>query len=734
MLAIPALARGADGRLTLDAEGWTAVEGLLGAVAELAGDAVGAEWPLALARLLGWRPEAGAGPRLELATLVADPAAALEAFARALFAVGDGAASVERLLDLLATLLAGAARGATRRGPARAAVAAAARRRGRGADGGASPAGPETPPTLITGALRAWQPGDPGLDPETLFGDLAVDATLEDALADLLARRGDLAAGLVELLERWVGTDGLVALPDGVLPAGVNGVRADDLAHAAPLGLRRPRELARRVAAGDRGSTWPSRRPAARPCSPAASWTGSRPSGVLDLTGAGPPEATAVPAAAPGVWAVRLGSRADCRLAAGDPDGVAGQAARLRRALAPLAAGGAAVIAHGGAGHAALRAAPDLPGLVALVTVGTPWSPVTVDVLDRQPAAETLRLLGGAAAAGRRRRAGRPRPGAGARADRRPARARPARRPAGRAAPARRPRRPARRRGARRRRLDRGAGGAARRHRGGCGGARRGRPRRARRPARPPRRRPGWGSGCRSCRASCAAASWPRSTADVDLVDLGAGAAGPALTVRVELASGSGWLAGGPDPGRTAGIPRPLALRRLTALVRVPLLPGAAGTRATLVLHDASVFGVARQRWVVALGPDAPAEATALLPEVRALLGEVARRLAAPVAELAPLRDALTALGVLDPSGGADAGTLEQLLFDPAATVSAALGDSTRRAALAAALRALTGDARAAAGDSVRVVADGVTADVDLAARSVAVTASGPARCRGPRR
>jgi hypothetical protein len=41
-----------------------------------------------------------------------------------------------------------------------------------------------------------------------------VQAVNDDVLADLLAGRGDLVAGLEELVVRWTGTDGLVALTE----------------------------------------------------------------------------------------------------------------------------------------------------------------------------------------------------------------------------------------------------------------------------------------------------------------------------------------------------------------------------------------------------------------------------------------------------------------------------------------------------------------------------------------
>ena len=105
-LPIPALTRSLDGGLALDAAGWAAVEGLLGAVAELAGDAVGADWPVVVAQVLGWRPDAGAGPRLELSALsrTRPPHSGLM---YASSSPADDASPAIRLLDLLSDLLAG---------------------------------------------------------------------------------------------------------------------------------------------------------------------------------------------------------------------------------------------------------------------------------------------------------------------------------------------------------------------------------------------------------------------------------------------------------------------------------------------------------------------------------------------------------------------------------------------------------------------------------------------------
>ena len=131
---------------------------------------------------------------------------------------------------------------------------------------------------------------------------------------------------------------------------------------------------------------------------------------TLDLTGAGlPPESFTVHASADptGAWGGgRSAAWPTARWPAGDPDGVAGQAARLAAVLPGLiaAAGGPVlVLCTGAAGDPAVRACAGLAGVAAVVTIGTPWSAVAVDTLDRVPGAE------GAAAAGHA--ASGPRPG-----------------------------------------------------------------------------------------------------------------------------------------------------------------------------------------------------------------------------------------------------------------------------------------------------------------------------------
>src|SRR5262249_21919917 len=242
--------------------------------------------------------------------------------------------------------------------------------------------GAQRPMTLAPERLTVWTPGDNGFDPDGLVAALAAEGEIDEVLDDMLAGRGDVAQGLIDLVDRWAGTDGLVNLPDDGLPAGVTAHRPSDLAHGEALDGAYVSE----VLTGIWGGAAPARivfvaidgddRHGAPPVLP----TGLPANRGVDLTAAAtPPEAFVPPTAdgaAPRVWAIRVGSRAACRLAGGDPagpdpDGVAGQAARLRRVLTPLAGAGAniAIVAHGGAGHAAVRAVDGLAGIRAVVTV-----------------------------------------------------------------------------------------------------------------------------------------------------------------------------------------------------------------------------------------------------------------------------------------------------------------------------------------------------------------------------
>ena len=735
----------ADGRLTLDDAGWAALETLAGAAAEAAATAAGVPWVAELVRLLGWSPSVGggpgggsltAGPRLSLAGLVADPAAELSGYVGQLLDVASGSLSVATVLDLLARLLgpdAGRYGGGSPRDPWRLPLLGAAT----DALADAVPAliaslgpdGPQPGSTLLGSPLYGWQPGDPPLASALLVSALSAEAAHDDVLADLVTGRENLLDGLEELVARWTGTDGLVALPDGVLPAGVTGHRLSDVAYGTPLDAL---DLTAVVGAPPATVVYVAVDGTVLPSGVAADHT-------IDLTGSGlPPEAFTVtlPADPTGTWTVTLGTRTACRLTGGsDPDGVLGQAARLRQVLTQVSgAGPTLVVAHGGAGHPAVRAAAGLAGVTAVVTVGTAWSTLSVDTLDRLPAGEALRLLVALLPA---QDAEEPDDEDLATARRVLATWQALDDLGDPLAELRPPLAPTPVAGVTVHAAVGALGEAAVRRAITAtvvtGLVERAWARADSPPALPELTR--WGLRWPILPPTTRAGVTAALTVDLDLAgtaDRSSTDPGPALVVRLSLSGSGGWLLGGPDPGRAPGVARPLGLRRLTARVDLPLGGGAASTR--LDLHDATALGVRKSRWTVASGPGAPADATPALPEVRALLGgAVARLTAAATGDplLTGLLDALTAVGLVGTDGGVDDVTLDRLLLDAPGMAAAVRTDAGRRNALAAALRAVAGDARdaatAAAGVDWTFTAGGTRVDValDLAAPSVSLRAGG---------
>ena len=619
------------------------------------------------------------------------------------------------------------------------------------------------PPTLdrfgsrAPAALVGWRPGDPGLPGDVLAEGISLDAGVDDLLADALAGRAPLAPGFDALVERWGGTDGVVALPDDLVPAGVTVHRPGELPHTTRLDSPVMAEVlgevweelggvpARLVLVGVVAEGEPDLLPA-----PGAAATALE----VDLTLADAPvEAFSAPGPAPaGTVVVRLAGKAGAA-ASGAGDGFTGQVARLHRTLGGLTGSGSTivVVAAGAAGRPAVEAAGGLAGVTAVVTVASPWSPLSLDDVDLDPAAGALRMLQTLletadadlatelAAVPEAERAslsvddedlalarglvtsllvrdGRgdplvelsapelPVPAGvtvhaviGSCAPESVSRAITAAVASGLAARSRR----------------RVAAGPA----GGTPGTAAARTRLGLHvPA-------GLGTAAGGVRAALGL--------DVDVLRLTeAGIAGPALRIRLRIAGDGRWLLGGPDVARAPG-PRPLAVRAATLDLTVALprwgvegsAPGGAVTACgRLVLHDCVAFGLRSPRRVVDLTAGAP-----LLPEVRALLGGIAAALdAAATADpaVAGLVDLLTALGVLDATGGFDATTLASLLADPTVVLGAALDDATRTASLAAGLRACVGDTRTEAGTTVRLAPAGrpggaVTLTVDLATRTL---------------
>ena len=761
---------GADGSVTFT--DWDALEGPLAAIAAVAA----AGWLDDLVALFGWAGEV-TGPRLRLADLVADPDATLRAWLVEL-ALSANPDVLARAVGLLGRLL-GSRSGASGFGlvtgtgtptdPYLVHLAA-------GADVPAlavwwTPDGPTRRPVVdVPGTLRGWRPGDVGLPPATLEDALRRQAVLLDDVADLLRGRPPVADGLEALVDRWLGTDGLVA-PPASPPAGV-------AVHRVPADHRR---LARQLDLAEVLGGAPPATVVHLAVDAPGSW---RPPGwpeppddrLVDLRAAGlSPESFTVPAGATGEWFVLLGGRAACRLSSGDSDGVLGQTARLRR-IVDAQSGPVAVVAYGAAGHAALRAAHEQPGVASLVTVGTPLTPVTFAVVDSDPAGDTLRLL-------RQLLPVRVDPEVDPEEppppddDDLPA---PGPEPddddlaAGRAlvdglAALTRIGDPG------------GELGLPATTDAASGGLPEGFPRagldvhavfgtlpedellraltavvaaglaeRARRrtglptPAptemhlglRVPLRLPGTGAEL--------AVDGHLLLGLLDVADGGTGALSvtpePRAELRLGLGRGRGWLVGGPDPGRTPGSERETELRRVSLRVGLPLAgqgdgagsggsgPGGdAGDRddsAALVLHEVRCFEIERERWVV--GPegltDPVADAvTAVLPEVRVVLSRLAERIAPPGAGTAgpALGALLRAAGLLDASGGFLPDGVDDLVHDPLGHVGGL--DLT---ALVGALRGLVPSDTGAPGDPVTI--GPLTVVPDLAAGSVAVTLTAP--------
>jgi hypothetical protein len=715
-LALPVL--GEDGALTLDAAGWDGLERLAGLLASVAA----LPWVRELAVALGWLGQ-GARPRLRLANLASgDAAAAVKGWLTGLALddggrIGEGLAALARLLTGT-RVSTGRLRGTgTIDDPYRAPLLPVASSPELAA--WLLPRGParETA-TNITDPLRHWRPLSPGLTPLTLSDALAAEAFVADDVADLMKGRESLADGLGLLLDRWTGTDGLI-VPPPADPAGVTvhrlpNVSADQLTAAvniaALLGAAPATTFDVAIVADGEALPWPAA-PADR---------------IIDLRAPGlAPETFVPPAAAAGEWFVALAPRSDARLASDDPDGTAGQSERLRRVLAPFGAvaGQKVVVARGGAGHAALDAANALAFVDAVVTLGTPFTPVAFTIIDDAAAGDALRLLrwllpavdpgepddpdlalGRSIVGAMMRLTTLDDPGADLRPSAEPSTPR-----AGLAVHAcfgtieldavLRAITAIVAAGLSGRAMARAASGRPR-----VTGARGG--------LRVPL----------SVSSSDLAIS---GYALLEVVGVDAGDPSPtlstnrALDVHLEIRRPNGWLSGGPngvDPPPTA------ELRWFSANMHLPF-GAAGGAEAELILHEPSIFGLARERWIVRPSgtPSTAAEiVTPALPEARVLLSLVAERLTSAAAAspaIGAVFDALRGLGLLSPAGGSNPDGIDHFLYDTAAHVTDALDDAARRAQIGAGVTQLL--------DSV----PGVT--VDLANRRVTLDASGTPRERG---
>jgi hypothetical protein len=717
-LALPTI--DANGHLDVAPEAWTSVEALIGVLA--ASSARG--WLADLVELAGWNPANADPPALSMAELVADPVGALRSWLAGL--VTDS--------DQLATLTATLAHffGGTRQG-----LAGIFAGSGTPADpwlatlGGSpglpqlavwlGPDGPVAAAAQASDAIRQWRPGMTGLSTDALASAVADEALAGPEVALLAAGRTQLASGLQALAGRWTGTDGLAGPPSAPVTGLITILRPDisfDQLATQPLGPLLPGGLPAgavvvRVAVGA-----PTDLP----------WTA--PAGqLLDLTAPGiAPASFTVAAPATGDWVIALAPRADATLGgATDPTGLVGQAARLQQVLTALArAGPIVLVALGGAGHAARLAADAVPAVTHLLTLGTPWSPITFDTARTGVPADALRLLKALIPV--------PDPADPDDADL-----------------------------ARGRALITGSMDAVR-----------GQPYIADLEADRPITaiRAGltavaafgtltdaavgravtavFAAGLSArARDRLPAASSPPDTAyagiripfsfltppgghgttltGAAMLTLGSVArsgptitASPAVHLELDVADSDGWLIGGPGTTPVGGA-LALELRRVRLLVDVGLHGGASGAR--LVLGEGSALGAEWAQLVVQppAGASGSIEPLPMLPEARALISALTAKLAgaaatSPAGLVAAL---LKAAGLADAFGALVPDALDHLLHDPAAQLAA-----MPRAALMAALAGLI-PALNTIDDTVHLQLGPLTADGDFAAKTIGVTASG---------
>jgi hypothetical protein len=192
-------------------------------------------------------------------------------------------------------------------------------------------------------------------------------------------------------------------------------------------------------------------------------------------------------------------------------------------------------------------------------------------------------------------------------------------------------------------------------------------------------------------------------------LDSATGRSLPRLTAHVDLRRIDGWLAGGPTPAHPPSEPRDPRVRWAELELAFDFDPLAISTR--IVLHDASVFGVARERWVI--DGDFEASDGPLPPEARVLLGEVARGIS-PLPTTGALSAFATVLERMALASVAEDGTfafvqegLEGLLADPRGYLGLVLGEATKRGAFMSALGALTGGTFSQDGNAVSATLPG---------------------------
>ncbi|MEP7022097.1 MAG: hypothetical protein ABI808_15750, partial [Pseudonocardiales bacterium] len=199
----------------------------------------------------------------------------------------------------------------------------------------------------------------------------------------------------------------------------------------------------------------------------------------------------------------------------------------------------------------------------------------------------------------------------------------------------------------------------------------------------------------------------------------------PGITLELSIDDTDGWLIGGPGTTPIGGA-LPLEVRRISARVHVGLHGGE--SVAQVVLHEGAALGAG---WVSLLvqpptSPTGALELQPLLPEARALLTALAAKLAAaaPAGPAGALLALLKAVGISQSDGALVPDALAHLLHDPGGQLRATLSAPATRDALLAALAGLVPEITVT-GSAVHLALGPLTADADVAARTIGFTATG---------
>jgi len=685
-----------DGRLAFDAPDWAGVERALASlVARLGVPEINA-----VVDLLGW---SGKGAHLSLAGIVGgDAAGAVEAWLTDLLLdCGNVASALGPVAALLSGFRLRAPLGTGNADdPFRCPVAGERRAPGLRVwlDPGCSVSKRDV--KLDTGAIVGAEPPEF----ETIVATLRAAGAVAPDLADLIVGRDSLHLGFEGLATRWALTDGVVGpttMPDDIEPHVFEGLGYDTL-------------LALGCEGGIVGGVLPEVPEALLSavvhvsCEPPA-WLEGRPAAsTFDLTTSSPGQ---LPPTGPGPWFLRLPTPAAAAAARPDLDPVAAQALLIEATLG-VRSTDVVMVGYGDAGAAAVRAANTRSSVKHVITVGTPWGPVSADALMNGLSGDALRLLT------RLHRQGvskPPQPIAAFETS-------PLQRMRGIIA-----------RSAALKTADALPDASAQPRTSGY------------------EVHPVFGSldeaeiarglgafvadGIASrveARISSAPSALTAVHAGVDLpvIDLNVGGVLVGVGAAVELcraaqeSDGTGvevdfvrgvvvdvhlglvdsWLVGGPGSTTGAG-----DLRWMSARVDVPL-DGRPGS-AELVLHEATGLGIDRERWVVRIDPAAPS-ADAVVPEIRGLLSSVLARLSTAEPRLAVIFDLLG----LRRDGGLDPAGLDRLLHDTVATVRSRIAAAP--AVLAAEMRGLITGATGG-GSQVAWTVGPATLGIDIATGDV---------------